>query len=47
MATPLDSRIPDFKTIKFVNYDYAKYGKSAERKRLIERWERDVNALPR
>jgi iron(III) transport system substrate-binding protein len=46
-ATPLDSRIPDFKKIKFVNYDYAKYGKSAERKRLIERWERDVNALPR
>lgn len=46
-ATALDSRIPDFKKIKFIRYDYAKYGKTAERKRLIERWEREVNALPR
>jgi iron(III) transport system substrate-binding protein len=46
-ATPLDGRIPDFRKIKFISYDYAKYGKSAERKRLIERWERDVNSLPR
>jgi iron(III) transport system substrate-binding protein len=43
----LDSRIPDIRKIKLINYDYAKYGKSAERKRLIERWEREVNALPR
>ena len=46
-ATPLDSNIPDFKKIKFIQYDYAKYGKTSERKRLIERWERDVNSLPR
>ncbi|MES2609178.1 MAG: ABC transporter substrate-binding protein [Pseudomonadota bacterium] len=46
-ATPLDSNVPDFKKIKFINYDYAKYGKTAERKRLIERWEREVNSLPR
>ncbi|MES2250290.1 MAG: ABC transporter substrate-binding protein [Pseudomonadota bacterium] len=46
-TTPLDSRIPDFRKIKFIHYDYAKYGQSAERKRLIERWEREVNALPR
>jgi len=46
-ATPLDSRIPDFRKIKFIDYDYAKYGRSAERKRLIERWEREVNAQPR
>lgn len=46
-GTPLDSRIPDFRKIKFIDYDYARYGQSAERKRLIERWEREVNALPR
>jgi iron(III) transport system substrate-binding protein len=46
-SSALDSRIPDFKKIKFIQYDYAKYGKTAERKRLIERWERDVNSLPR
>lgn len=46
-ATPLDPRIPDFRKIKFISYDYAKYGKSTERKRLIDRWEREVNSLPR
>src|SRR5688572_28187339 len=33
---------PDFSKIKLINYDAAKYGASAERKRLIERWEREV-----
>ena len=42
-----DPRIPDFKKIKFINYDYAKYGASAERRRLIAKWEKDVNSLPR
>jgi iron(III) transport system substrate-binding protein len=46
-ATPLDPRVPDFKSIKFINYDYAKYGASEERRRLIARWEKDVGALPR
>ena len=46
-ATPVDPRVPDFKTIKFINYDYAKYGSSAERKRLITKWEKEVNALPK
>jgi iron(III) transport system substrate-binding protein len=46
-ATPVDPRVPDFKSIKFINYDYAKYGASAERKRLISKWEKDVNSLPR
>lgn len=43
----LDSHIPDFKKIKFINYDYAKYGSSTERRRLISKWEKDVNSLPR
>ncbi len=42
-----DPRIPDFKKIKFINYDYAKYGASAERRRLIAKWEKEVNSLPR
>jgi iron(III) transport system substrate-binding protein len=46
-ATPVDARVPDFKKIKFINYDYARYGASAERKRLIGKWEKDVNSLPR
>ncbi len=46
-ATPIDPNVPDFKSIKFINYDYAKYGASAERRRLISKWEKDVNSLPR
>ena len=42
-----DPRVPDFKKIKFVNYDYAKYGASTERRRLIAKWEKEVNSLPR
>jgi iron(III) transport system substrate-binding protein len=46
-AAKVDSRVPDFKKIKFIDYDYAKYGASVERRRLIQRWEKEVNAQPR
>jgi len=46
-AAKVDPRVPDFKRIKFINYDYAKYGASAERRRLIAKWEKEVNSLPR
>ena len=46
-SAKVDPRVPDFTKIKFINYDYAKYGASAERRRLIARWEKDVNSLPR
>jgi iron(III) transport system substrate-binding protein len=46
-AAKVDARVPDFKKIKFIDYDYAKYGASAERRRLIQRWEKEVNAQPR
>ena len=46
-ATPVDANVPDFKKIKMIDYDYAKYGASAERRRLIARWEKEVNSLPR
>ena len=38
----VDPRVPDFTKINLINYDYAKYGKSALRKDLILRWEREV-----
>jgi iron(III) transport system substrate-binding protein len=40
----VDPRVPDIKRIKLINYDFEKYGKAAERKRLLERWEKEVNA---
>ena len=46
-SAKVDPRVPDFKKIRFIDYDYAKYGASAERKRLIGKWEKEVNSLPR
>lgn len=46
-SAKLDPRMPDIKKAKMINYDYVKYGAGAERKRLIERWEKEVNSLPR
>ncbi len=42
-----DPRIPSMDSVKLVKYDFEKYGRAAERKRLIDRWTREVEALPR
>ncbi len=47
MEAPLPPNAPDLSKIKLINYDFAKYGQSSERKRLLERWDREVGALPR
>jgi len=44
---PKDPRMSDPAKIKLINYDYAKYGASSERRRLIARWEKEVQSLPR
>jgi iron(III) transport system substrate-binding protein len=41
-----DPRIPLMDNVRLIKYDFEKYGKAAERKRLIERWQREVEALP-
>lgn len=41
---PLPPQVPKLTDIKLINYDSAKYGSSSERKRLLERWEREINA---
>jgi iron(III) transport system substrate-binding protein len=46
-SAKVDPNVPDFKKIRFIDYDYAKYGASAERRRLIAKREKDVNSLPR
>lgn len=33
--------------MRLIKYDFEKHDKAAERKRLIERWQREVEALPR
>ncbi len=42
MKVPKDPRMTDPAKIKLINYDYAKYGASAERRRLIAKWEKEV-----
>lgn len=37
---------PDLSTIKLIDYDFAKYGSSDERKRLLKRWDDEIGALP-
>ena len=42
-----DPRIPSMDGVRLVKYDFEKYGKSAERRRLVDRWTREVEAQPR
>lgn len=37
---------PKLAEIKLIDYDFAKYGASSERKRLLEKWGKEVKALP-
>ena len=40
-------RVKALERAKLINYDFAKYGSSAERKRLIEKWDREVKNAQR
>ncbi len=42
-----DPRIPTIDTVRLVRYDFEKYGRAAERRRLVERWVKEVESLPR
>lgn len=41
-ATPVPPEAPDPSKLKLIDYDFAKYGSSAERKRLLSRWTQEV-----
>lgn len=41
-----DPRLPDLSKIKLVDYDFKKFGSSEMRKRILERWEREIGSLP-
>lgn len=42
-----DPRIPLLDDVRLIKYDFEKYGKAAERRRLLERWTNEVESLPR
>ena len=39
-------KAPDLSSIKLIDYDFAKYGSSDERKRLLQKWDEEVSTLP-
>ncbi|MEY3474884.1 MAG: hypothetical protein RL087_1342 [Pseudomonadota bacterium] len=42
-----DARIPSIDSVRLIKYDFEKYGRAAERRRLVERWVKEVEALPK
>jgi iron(III) transport system substrate-binding protein len=46
-SAPVPAEAPKFTQIKLINYDFVKYGSSAERKRLLSTWDKEVKALPK
>lgn len=43
----LPDKAPRLSEIKLIKYDFAKYGSSAERKRLLSKWDNEVKNLPK
>lgn len=46
-AAPVPAQSPKMDQMKLINYDFVKYGSSAERTRLLAKWDKEVKALPK
>lgn len=46
-STPIPPQAPKLTDIKLINFDFAKYGSSEERKRLLSKWDNEVKSLPK
>jgi iron(III) transport system substrate-binding protein len=46
-ASEVPSEAPKLDSIKLINYDFAKYGSTAERTRLLKKWDAEVRNAPR
>jgi iron(III) transport system substrate-binding protein len=46
-SVPLPATVPSLTEFKVIDYDFAKYGSSETRKRLLERWEKEIGQAPR
>jgi iron(III) transport system substrate-binding protein len=44
---PIPEQAPKLAQIKLIDYDFAKYGSSAERGRLLKKWDDEVGKLPK
>ena len=45
--TPIPPQAPKLADIKLINFDFAKYGSSEERRRLLSKWDAEVKNLPK
>ena len=43
-SVALPPQVPKLTDIKVIDYDFAKYGVERTRKRLLERWEKEINS---
>jgi iron(III) transport system substrate-binding protein len=46
-STPVPDAAPKLAEIKLIDFDFGKYGSSAERKRLLAKWDADVKSQPK
>jgi iron(III) transport system substrate-binding protein len=46
-ASPVPPQAPKLADIKLIDYDFAKYGSSAERTRLLAKWDAEVRNAPK
>jgi iron(III) transport system substrate-binding protein len=46
-TTPVPPQAPKLADIKLINFDFAKYGSSDERRRLLGKWDAEVKNLPK
>jgi iron(III) transport system substrate-binding protein len=44
---PVPAQAPKLSEIKLIDYDFVKYGSSAERTRLLKKWDDEVSKLPK
>jgi iron(III) transport system substrate-binding protein len=44
---PVPPQAPKLSEVKLINYDFVKYGSSAERKRLLTKCDEEVSKLPK
>ena len=43
----LPKMVPRLTDVKVIDYDFSKFGASETRKRLLERWEKEINSAPK
>jgi iron(III) transport system substrate-binding protein len=44
MEAPIPEQAPKMADVKLIDYDFAKYGSSDERKRLLLKWDAEIGA---